>query len=96
MTTTTINIKTLADLKRALTFGTKLETLSLAHGVKGGRLSVGQIRRVVKADTTGVYIATDGDDFRGSYLGFGKASQWTFNGDTFTSVFGMSYKIVGA
>ena len=88
-------LDTLADFKRALnTKGVQLETLSLANHVSGGRLHVGQIRPVISADTTGVYLATEGKSSRGSFLGYGKASEWIFNGDIATNVCGLSYRVL--
>lgn len=88
-------LNTLADFKRALnTKGVQLETLSLANHVSRGRLHVGQIRPVISADTTGVYLATEGGSFRGSFLGYGKASEWIFNGDIATNVCGLSYRVL--
>ena len=92
MTTT---IKNHAELKRVLKEGVSLETLALATGVQGGRLNVGMVRVITKADTTGVYLKTEGIEGRGSFLGFDKASNWTFNGDVITHTAGMSYRVLG-
>ena len=92
MTTT---IKNHAELKRVLKEGVSLETLALATGVQGGRLRVGMVRVITKADTTGVYLQTEGIEGRGSFLGFDKASNWTFAGDVITHKLGMSYKVLG-
>jgi hypothetical protein len=90
-------MKTLSDFKKALTVGTKVETLGLATGVKGGRLNVGDVRTIIKANTVGVYLATEGSGPSGSFLGFDKASDWHFEGDVATNkVFGYSYKVIGA
>lgn len=87
-------MKTHADFKKALTVGTKVQTLALATGVKGGRLNVGDIRTIIKANTVGVYLATEGGGVSGSFLGFDKASDWKFDGDIATNTkFGYSYKI---
>ena len=84
-----------AHFKRLLSAqGTKLETLVLANHVSGGRLQVGQIRRITKADTTGVYLQLEGVEGRGSFLGFDKASDWTFNGDVATASWGGSYRVI--
>ena len=89
-------MKTLADFKKALTVGTKLETLALATGVKGGRLNVGDVRTIVEANTVGVYLATEGGCTRGSFLGFDKAGDWKFEGKVATNTkFGYSYKVIG-
>ena len=92
MTTT---IKNHAELKRVLKEGVSLETLALATGVAQGRARVGVIRVITKADTTGVYLQTEGIEGRGSFLGFDKASNWTFAGDVITHSAGMSYKVLG-
>lgn len=91
MTTT---IKNHAELKRVLKEGVSLETLALATGVQG-RARVGVTRVITKADTTGVYLQTEGIEGRGSFLGFDKASDWTFSGDVITHKLGMSYKVLG-
>jgi hypothetical protein len=84
-----------AEFKRLLsTPGVKLETLALAGGVKGGRLYVGQVRPVVEANTTGVYLATPGGSVRGSFLGYDKASDWQFQADTATHKCGLSYRLL--
>lgn len=87
-------IKNHAELKRALKEGVSLETLALATGVQGGRLRVGMIRVITKADTTGVYLQTEGVEGRGSFLGFDKAGDWTYGEGTITHRLGMSYRIV--
>ena len=84
-----------AEFKRLLsTPGVQLETLALAGGVKGGRLYVGQVRPVVEANTTGVYLATPGGSTRGSFLGYDKAADWQFNGDIATHECGLSYRLL--
>ena len=89
-------MKTHADFKKALTVGTKVQTLALATGVKGGRLNVGDIRTIIKANTVGVYLATEGGSTRGSFLGFDKAGDWKFEGNVATNTkFGYSYKVIG-
>ena len=88
-------IKNHAHFKRLLSAqGTKLETLALANHVSSGRLAVGQIRKVTKADTTGVYLQLEGVEGRGSFLGFDKASDWSFNGDVATASWGGSYRVI--
>ena len=99
-----LQIKTHADFKRYLQDeGTKLETLSLAYGfsnspsnIQEGRLRVGMVRFVNKADTTGVYLKEKPEDKgRGSFLGYGKASEWTFDGWIATNTkFGYSYRVI--
>lgn len=88
-------MKTHADFKRVLqTEGVQLETLALANNVSGGRLYVGQVRPVQSFDTTGVYLTTEGGSSRGSFLGYDKASDWTFNGDIATNICGLSYRVL--
>jgi hypothetical protein len=96
-----LQIKTHADFRRYLQAeGTKLETLALADGVRDslleGRLRVGMVRFVNKADTTGVYLKEKPEDGgRGSFLGYGKASEWTFDGWIATNTkFGYSYRVI--
>lgn len=88
-------IKNHAEFKRLLSKpGTRLETLALANFVSGGRLEVGQVRKITKADTTGVYLQVEGVEGRGSFLGFEKASDWTFAGDIATAGWGGSYRVI--
>ena len=93
-------IKSHAEFKRILsTKGTSLTTLALAHGMKEGRIKIGATRHIRKADTTGVYLVTDEElnlPTNGSFLGFDRASNWSFNGDIATHVMGMSYQVVRA
>jgi hypothetical protein len=86
----------LADFKRAVAReGTQLETLALARGLKGdGRLKIGAIRKINKHDTTGIYLQTEGVEGRGSFLGFDKASDWTFDGDIIIHREGLSYRVI--
>ena len=87
-------MKTHADFKKALTVGTKVQTLALAYGVAGGRLNVGDVRTIIKANTVGVYLATEGGGVSGSFLGFDKAGDWVYDGNIATNThFGYSYKI---
>ena len=88
-------LNTLADFKRVLqTPGVQLETLALANHISRGRLYVGQVRPVIKANTTGVYLATEGGGVSGSFLGYGKASEWVFTGDVATNACGLSYRVL--
>ena len=90
-------MKTHAEFKRYLQAeGTKLETLALANYVKGGRLYVGMVRFINKADTTGVYLKeTPEESGRGSFLEYGKASEWTFDGFIATNTkYGYSYRVI--
>ena len=97
-------MKTHAEFKRYLQAnGTQLETLALAYGVidspstfQEGRLRVGMVRFVNKADTTGVYLKEKPEDGgRGSFLDYGKASEWTFEGFIATNTkYGYSYRVI--
>ena len=97
-------MKTHAEFKRYLQAnGTKLETLALAYGfrnspssIQEGRLYVGLVRFVNKADSTGVYLKEKPDDSgRGSFLDYGKASEWTFDGFVATNTkFGYIYRVI--
>lgn len=91
-----IQIQNHAHFKRILKEGkVKLETITLANNVSGGRLRVGMVRYIKKADTTGVYLAEEGDEGRGSFLGYDKASDWVFNGNIAKNItFGYSYKLI--
>ena len=97
-----IQIRNHAHFKSILKEGkVKLETLALARGfsalpssVQEGRLYVGMVRYIKKADTTGVYLAVEGDESRGSFLGYDKAVDWVFDGNIATNTkFGYSYKL---
>ena len=97
-------MKTHAEFKRYLQAnGTQLETLALSYGftnspasILEGRLRVGMVRFVNKADTTGVYLKEKPEDKGvGSFLGYGKASEWTFDGFVATNTkFGYSYRVI--
>ena len=97
-------MKTHAEFKRYLQAnGIQLETLALAYGVidspstfQEGRLRVGMVRFVNKADTTGVYLKEKPEDGgRGSFLDYGKASEWTFEGFIATNTkYGYSYRVI--
>ena len=92
----TLVIKNHAHFKRLLQEGrVKVETVTLANHISGGRLWVGMVRYVKKADTTGVYLALEGDDSRGSFLGYEKASDWVFEGNLAKNIkVGYSYKLI--
>lgn len=96
MIATEIQIKNHAHFKRILQEGkVKLETLTLVNFISGGRLYVGMVRHIKKADTTGVYLALEGDDSRGSFLGYDKASDWVFEGNVAKNIkVGYSYKLI--
>lgn len=90
-------MKTLADFKRALqTEGVKVETLAIVSGIPAGRLRVGMVRFVSKYDTTGVYLKeNEGEQGRGSFLGYDKAGDWVFTEDTATNTkWGYAYRII--
>lgn len=89
-------MKTLSDFKKALrTEGVKLETLSLANKISQGRLRIGMIRFINIHNTVGVYLKENNEDnSRGSFLGWGKATDWVFHGDIATHKFGMSYRVI--
>ena len=88
-------MKTHADIKRALQAdGTRLETLALANLVSGGRLNVGDIRYICKANSVGVYLKKDGEQGSGSFLDYDKATDWTIDGDVITHKMGMSYRVL--
>jgi hypothetical protein len=91
-----IEIKNHAHFKRILQEGkVKLEILTLANHISGGRLHVGLVRYIKKADTTGVYLAAEDDDSRGSFLGYDKAKDWVFDGNIATNTkVGYSYKLL--
>ena len=90
-----IQITNHAQFKRILQEAkVKLEILVLANHISGGRLYVGLVRSIKKADTTGVYLVSENDDTRGSFLGYDKAKDWVFNGNIATNIkFGYSYKL---
>jgi len=90
-------MKTHAEFKRYLQAeGTQLETLALVNNSSGDRLYVGMVRFINKADTTGVYLKEKPEDKgRGSFLDYGKASEWTFNGFIATNTkYGYSYRVI--
>lgn len=90
-------MKTLADFKKALkTEGVKLETLSLANYATGGTLRVGMIRFVTIHNTVGVYLKEDPEEKgRGSFLDWGKASEWVFDNDIAINIeYGYSYRVI--
>ena len=91
-------IKNHADFKRRLSSkDTRLVTLALCHGKPEGKIKLGATRHVKYFDTTGVYLATPEEldsPTKGSFLGFDKASDWTFEGDIATHVLGMKYHVL--
>jgi len=90
-------MKTLTDFKKALrTEGTKLEILTLANGVQGGPLKVGMVRFVNIHNSVGVYLKEKAEDKgRGSFLDWGKASEWVFDNDVAKNTkYGYSYRVI--
>ena len=90
-------MKTHAEFKRYLQAnGTQLETLALANHIAGSRLRVGMVRFVNKANTTGVYLKEKPEDEgTGSFLDYGNASEWTFEGFIATNTkYGYSYRVI--
>lgn len=90
-------MKNMAEFKKALqTPNIKVKTLALANPMSGGRLYVGQIRSVYKYNTVGVYLKENAsDEGSGSFLDYGKASEWIFEGDTARNTkYGYAYQII--
>jgi hypothetical protein len=91
-------MKTHADFKRYLQAdGTKLETLTLFNGLQeSGKLRVGMVRFVNKANTVGVYLKENPEDKgMGSFLDYGKASEWEFNNFIATNkIYNYSYRVI--
>jgi hypothetical protein len=87
-------MKSHAEFKRVLQEeGTRLETLAIAGGGTGSAaFYVGQVRRIAKYNTTGVYLMDA--EGNGSWLDYDKASDWQIDGDIATHNFGMSYKVI--
>ena len=74
-------MKTLADLKRNLTPGKQLTLIEYIHG---DHRSLNIPRYIIKANTTGVILATDKDATKGSHMDFpAKATLLTYEDDTF-------------
>jgi hypothetical protein len=91
-------MKTHAEFKRHLQAnGTKLEIIALADGLQqSGRLRVGMVRFVNKANTVGVYLKENTEEKgMGSFLDYGNASEWEFNDFVATNkVIGYSYRVL--
>lgn len=87
-------MKNLAEFKKLLqTEGVQVETVALANTVKPGRLKVGQVRFVAKFNTVGVYLKEHVEGV-GSFLDYGKASEWVFEGNVARNTkYGYAYKI---
>jgi len=89
-------MNTLADMRRALVAGVKVELIAGLGGATPHPRIAG-VRTVTKADTTGIYLnPTPEDGKRGSFMGWELASAWTITGDTFTNIDGRSYRVIGA
>lgn len=89
-------MNTLADMRRALVAGVKVELIA---GLGGGapHPRIAGVRTVTKADTTGIYLNPTPDNLQlGSFMGWEKASAWTVSGDTFTNADGRSYRLIVA
>lgn len=83
----------LAELKRALRVGVNVETLTQVGGGAPNSNMAG-IRLVKQTQTNGVYLSKT--DFRRawSFMDFGKATDWSFDGNVFTNVDGRSYLLL--
>lgn len=88
-------MKNLAEFKKVLqTEGVKVETLALANTIKPGILKIGQVRFVAKFNTVGVYLK-EHPEAQGSYLDYGKASEWVFEGNIARNTkYGYAYRII--
>lgn len=82
-------MKNLADLKRALTCGAVVETITMCNGQAVPEGHCLRRREVVKVQAKSVKL---GD----SWLDFEVAGNWTFDGDTFTNRDGRQYRLVTA
>jgi hypothetical protein len=87
-------MNTLADLKRVLILGARVETVAQVGGGAPNARMAG-IRTVKKVQTNGVYLSKSVED-SGSFFEFGKVGDWTINGNEFTNTDGRSYRIAGA
>lgn len=76
-----MEIKTLAQLKRDLTVGTKLKLIYSASMQK----NVGKIRFIHTANTTGIYLNDELNTVsKGSFLAFPKANRLAYKDDVFS------------
>lgn len=73
-------MKTLADLKRALSLGAGIRMTSFYGNSDRKNKLVGVVRYVVKSNTTGVYLNEDKTATKGSFLDWPKASLLEFDG----------------
>ena len=85
-----VKISTLAELKRALTMGARVETLTMLSGAVVPEGHPFRVREVTKVQTQAVRLDNK------SWLDFGKASEWNFEGDTFKHNDGRTYRMIGA
>jgi hypothetical protein len=94
----TVHFKSFADFKRRVSAMTLLRQTWLKNGIEtdaDNRL-IGVRREVVKVNSVDIQLATEGASGGVSHLGLGKASHWTFDGDTVTKNDGygsMTYKV---
>ena len=93
-----IEVKSHADFKRVLQGkNVLLETLTLVNNAVGNRLKVGDIRYINIANSVGVYLKFEEDtsNTRGSFLDYGKATEWIFNEDVVANkLYGYSYRLI--
>jgi hypothetical protein len=82
-------INSLAELKRALTMGASVETLTMLSGAVVPESHPFRVRQVTKVQTQAVRLGE-------SWLDFDKASSWNFEGDTFKHSDGRTYRLIGA
>lgn len=89
-------MKTLADVRKALTLGASVEITGVATWVTVPRVGfrIGDKRNVTKVQSGGVWLSIPDTEGNGSFLSFGKASEWTVEGDTFTHEDGRAYTLV--
>lgn len=73
-------MKTFADLKRALTVGRSI-TLTDAPAMPSHKY-INVPRFIIKTQTNGVYLSTDKDSQKGSFMDLPRASLVDFDGDT--------------
>lgn len=89
-------MNTLTDFKRILdSDGVQLEQLGLANNAPdNARIYRGLIRNVIRTNTQGAYLTmANGDP---SFMDYGKASEWEFDGDLATHNSGLKYRVIKA
>lgn len=89
-------MNTLTDFKRVLdSDGVQLEQLNLANNAPdNARIYRGLIRSVIRTNTQGAYLTmANGSD---SFMEYGKASEWEFDGDVAAHVSGLKYRVIQA